>query len=198
LTFLKNIDDSSLDDQEILIRYRQSGDTRLLAALYQRYLDLIYAVCLKYLRDPEWSKDEVMNIFEELVPKLRKHEVGHFRPWLHTTVRNHCLMSLRSRKRFITSAFDPERMQLTEELHLNGMLEKEENLEKLAFCLESLPGEQQTAVKLFYLQHKCYKEIGEITGMEWNKVRSQIQNGRRNLKICMERKAVKDTPGHER
>jgi RNA polymerase sigma-70 factor (ECF subfamily) len=42
-------------------------------------------------------------------------------------------------------------------------------------------------VELFYLQNKCYKEIAEDTGMDWNKVRSHIQNGRRNLKICMEK-----------
>ena len=40
---------------------------------------------------------------------------------------------------------------------------------------------------MFYLENKCYNEIVEQTGMEWNKVRSLIQNGRRNLKICMDK-----------
>jgi RNA polymerase sigma-70 factor (ECF subfamily) len=192
VNFLKNKTDSSLADPEILNLYRQTGDIRLLASLYQRYIDLVYLVCMKYLRDAELSKDEVMNIFEVLITKLRRHEVEHFRPWLHTMVRNHCLMILRSRKHFETTPLDPDRMQSTDGLHLNGILEKEEKLNSLANCLEALPPEQRTTVTLFYLQNKCYKEIEQITGMEWNKVRSQIQNGRRNLKICMDRKSMKD------
>jgi RNA polymerase sigma-70 factor (ECF subfamily) len=43
-------------------------------------------------------------------------------------------------------------------------------------------------IKLFYLEGKCYNEIVEITGRDWNQVRSAIQNGRRNLKLCMEKK----------
>ena len=51
----------------------------------------------------------------------------------------------------------------------------------------NLTGDQQQAIRLFYLEEKCYNEIVEITGQEWNQVRSFIQNGRRNLKICMEK-----------
>jgi RNA polymerase sigma factor (sigma-70 family) len=65
-------------------------------------------------------------------------------------------------------------------------LEKEENYKKLEHCLDELTGEQKQSVELFYLQNKCYNEIAEITGFDWNKVRSYIQNARRNLKLCME------------
>ena len=56
--------------------------------------------------------------------------------------------------------------------------------------MEQLPGEQKLAIKLFYLEEKCYKEIAETTNTDINKVRSFIQNGRRNLKICMEKQAL--------
>jgi RNA polymerase sigma-70 factor (ECF subfamily) len=77
-------------------------------------------------------------------------------------------------------------MQNEEEPHLNGVLEKEEHFKQLYFCLQQLVPEQKQVVELFYLQGKCYNEIAENTGIEWNKVRSFIQNGRRNLKICMD------------
>ena len=81
-------------------------------------------------------------------------------------------------------------MQSEENTHLNGeALEKEENFKKLEVCMETLPEEQQQTVKLFYLESKCYNEIAEITGFEWNKVRSYIQNGKRNLKNCMDEKS---------
>lgn len=81
-------------------------------------------------------------------------------------------------------------MYSEENTHLNNeALEKEVNFKKLEQCMENLPAEQQETVKLFYLESKCYNEIAEITGFEWSKVRSYIQNGKRNLKICMDGKS---------
>jgi len=186
LSFLKNISHNSLSDKELVALYKESGDMAVLGELYQRYMELVYGVCLKYYKDPETAKDSVMQIFEELVPKLRKHEVENFKPWLHQVAKNHCLMQLRTPKNMKTVEFKYELVQSEDNVHLNGVLEKEENFKKLEFCLGTLTNEQREAVKLFYLDGKCYNEIVEITGLEWNQVRSFIQNGRRNLKLCME------------
>ena len=187
MAFLKNIPTSELPDRELVSLFRTSGNMEVLAALFQRYMDLLYGVCLKYLKQPEAAKDAVMQIFEELVAKLPKHEVDNFKSWLYTLAKNYCLMQLRTPKNLKTTEFNPDSMQLEEEMHLNGIQVKEENLQKMERCLQTLSTEQKKAVELFYLQNKCYKEIAEATGIEWNKVRSFIQNGRRNLKICMEK-----------
>lgn len=187
MAFLKNIPTSELPDRELVSLFRTSGKMDVLAVLFQRYMDLLYGVCLKYLKQPESAKDAVMQIFEELVAKLPKHEVDNFKSWLYTLAKNYCLMQLRTPKNLKTTEFNPDSMQLEEEMHLNGIQVKEENLQKLERCLQTLSTEQKVAVELFYLQNKCYKEIAEATGIEWNKVRSFIQNGRRNLKICMEK-----------
>jgi RNA polymerase sigma-70 factor (ECF subfamily) len=190
LAFLKNIpadlSDPDITDEQLVSAYRESSDLKVLAGLYQRYLDLLYGVCVKYLGEPESAKDAVMEIFEELAQKLPKHEVTYFRGWLYTLAKNHCLMKLRSSSRLKVSSFDPDHMQTAEELHLNDRVEKEEQLGRLSKCIETLSDDQRTVVELFYLQNKCYKEIETATGLQWNKVRSHIQNGRRNLKICME------------
>ena len=188
MAFLKNISSASQSDTELVLAYRQSGDLKVLGELYQRYMELVYGVCLKYLKEPELSQDAVMQIFEELVSKLKKHEVENFRGWLHQVAKNHCLMQLRTPKNLKTVALPPLLMQNEEDVHLNGVMEKEENFQKLEKCIASLSDEQRTMIKLFYLDGKCYNEIVEITGLEWNHVRSSIQNGRRNLKLCMEKK----------
>lgn len=187
MAFIKNIPTNELPDKELVALFRTSRNMEVLAVLFQRYMDLLYGVCLKYLKQPETAKDAVMQIFEELVVKLPKHEVDNFKSWLYTLAKNHCLMQLRTPKNLKTTEFNPDSMQLEEEMHLNGIQLKEENLQKLERCLETLSIEQKKSVELFYLQNKCYKEIAEETGIEWNKVRSFIQNGRRNLKICMEK-----------
>jgi RNA polymerase sigma-70 factor (ECF subfamily) len=154
-------------------------------------MDLVYGVCLKYFKEPETAKDAVMQIFEELIVKLKKHEVENFKGWLHQLTKNHCLMQLRTPKNLKTVEFKTDLMQTEENVHLNGVLEKEENYKKLQYCLGTLTNDQRTVIELFYLDGKCYNEIAEITGQDWNQVRSFIQNGRRNLKICMEKQEVR-------
>ena len=135
-----------------------------------------------------------MDIFEELSQKLLRHDVGHFKGWLYTLAKNHCLMKLRSSGRTKVQSFDPEYMQTAEELHLKDKQEQEEQFDRLETCIEKLPEDQRTAIRLFYLENKSYKEIETATGMEWNKVRSYIQNGRRNLKLCLQRQEKGQDP----
>jgi len=191
LTFLKNISSSQTTDKELVAAFKQSGDSNYLSTLYQRYMDLVFGVCLKYFKDAERCKDAVMDIYEELNIKLKQHEVENFKGWLHVLARNYCLMQLRSPRNMKTTEFNADFMQSAENTHLNGeVLEKESNFVKLEQCLDTLTEEQKQSVRLFYLENKCYNEIAEITGFDWNKVRSYIQNGRRNLKLCMDEKGL--------
>ena len=187
MDFIRDISASSEDDNSLVAQYKKEGDLSVLSTLFQRYMDLVYGVCLKYLHEPEKSKDAVMNIFEELITKLKTHEPENFRAWLYTLSKNHCLMQLRTPRNLKTMEFNADFMQIEESWHLNGELEKEDQFNQLKQCLEGLAHEQKLTVTLFYMEQKSYQQIAEATGIEWNKVRSYIQNGRRNLKICMEK-----------
>lgn len=184
LPFLTNI--SSADtDKDLLLRYKDSGNLDVLGVLYQRYMDTVYGVCLKYLKEPEDAKDCVLNIFEELITKLKKHEVDNFAAWLYRLTKNHCLMKLRKHKPH-TVNIDLSLMQSEENIHPEVEIEKEANFNQMQYCLKQLIPGQREAIELFYLENRCYKEIAGTTGVDVDKVRSFIQNGRRNLKICME------------
>ncbi len=191
MTFLKNIKPNDITDKELITAYKNSNDLSYVSTLYQRYMDLVFGVCLKYFKDGERSKDAVMDIYEELCKKLKLHEVDNFKGWLQVLARNYCLMQLRSPRNMKTTEFNADFMQSNQTTHLeNGILEKEENFKKLEGCMEQLTAEQKQSIELFFLQKKCYNEIADITGYEWSKVRSYIQNGKRNLKLCMEEKKV--------
>jgi len=185
LIHIKSIE--GLSDEALLNAFKESADQQMLAQLYLRYTDLVYGVCLKYLKDGEAAKDAVMNIYHELLIKLQSHEVENFKGWLYVVAKNHCLTQLRKEKKMVTVEFTPAVMQSEDFTHLDNVLEKENELRKLEFCIENLPDEQKQSIRLFYLENKCYNEIVDTTGFEWNKVRSLIQNGRRNLKICIEK-----------
>jgi RNA polymerase sigma-70 factor (ECF subfamily) len=181
----KSIKPDHPDDDKLLDDYRASGDIAVLGKLFERYMQLLYGVCLKYLGDEEQAKDAVMGIFEELVLKMRQHEIKQFRGWLYVLARNYCLMQLRAGKKMDVINLD-DVMENIQFMHPDEKY-NEDHMKILAGCMEKLPLKQKQSVELFYLQEKCYKEIVETTGFSMNEVKSYIQNGKRNLKICIEK-----------
>jgi RNA polymerase sigma factor (sigma-70 family) len=175
------------DDQLLLTEYRKTGSLEVLGQLYGRYMHLVYGLCLKYLKDEEESKDAVMQIFEQLISKLKIHEVSNFKSWLYTLARNYCLMELRSSARHETVPIEENFMEKDAFVHLDIDDTRERKLTVMEKCIEKLPAEQKDTINLFYLEQKCYKDIADITGYDLNKVKSYIQNGKRNLKICIEK-----------
>jgi RNA polymerase sigma factor (sigma-70 family) len=179
----KNNDDA--DDDQLLNSYRRSGELVVLGKLYERQMPLVYGVCLKYLKEPERAQDAVMAIFEELITKAKQHDIKQFKSWLYVVSRNYCLIQLRGGKKMEMVNVD-DFMESTPFLHHEDE-NKETVLKTLEQCMERLAENQKTTVNLFYIREKCYKEIAETTGFTLNEVKSYIQNGKRNLKICMER-----------
>lgn len=176
------------DDDKLLDDYRTSGDIAVLGKLFERYMSLLYGVCLKYLNDDELAKDAVMGIFEELVSKVKQHEIKQFRGWLYVLARNYCLMQLRNGKKMDVINLD-DVMENAGFMHPDERY-NEDYMKILERCMEKLPLKQKQSVDLFYLQEKCYKEVAEETGFSMNDVKSYIQNGKRNLKICIEKNSA--------
>lgn len=179
--------ESKLSDKDLLERY--TADQRLdwLSALYLRYTSMVYGVCLKYLKDRNEAQDAVMHIFEMLVEDLLKHEILNFRAWLYVKARNHCLMLLRATKGRHWEEISTTLMENGVALHPEEEVRFNDDRERLERCLKQLAEPQQVCVTLFYLQEKCYKEITTMTGFDHNQVKSYIQNGKRNLKNCLEK-----------
>jgi len=178
-------------DDWLINKFKSTGDLEFLGKLFERYMHLVYGVCMKYLKDREESQDATMQIFEKLIVELPKRDVDNFKPWLHVITKNHCLMQLRSMK--VKSAQQEKMindgvvfMESSHELHHNDEQVLEHDLEVLKNCIEQLKAEQKECVKLFYLKEKCYQEISDELNFDLKKVKSFIQNGKRNLKICME------------
>lgn len=176
-------------DEALLSRYRATGDLESLGRLYDRYVELIYGVCLKYLHEEAEAEDTVMNIFEELVEKVKAHEINQFRPWLYVLAKNHCLMKLRRDQRHPVENYDPALMHSVDTRHPIPEAPEDNGRETaLRECLEGLSEAQRRCIELFYYQDHSYQEIAELLSERLGQVRSHIQNGRRNLRKCVEEK----------
>ncbi|HRH02424.1 MAG TPA: sigma-70 family RNA polymerase sigma factor [Bacteroidia bacterium] len=184
-----------LSDTELVLRYAQSNDVECFGILFTRYSSFVYAVCLKYLKDRDESKDASMQIFEKLTSDLKKHTITNFKSWLHTVTKNYCLMQLRKNKGIIEISSDQihfiqPSMDFNQSLHQVEENEKEELLTRLEQAITKLNQEQKACIELFYIKEMSYQEISNITGYDLKSVKSFIQNGKRNLKILISKKNV--------
>lgn len=175
-------------DQDLLKKFQQTQDLDYLAELYSRYVHLIFSVSLKYLKVKEDAEDMSIKIFEVLRAKLPSQDISNIGGWIHTVTRNECLMNLRSTSRQKQKQIDfVADMENSAFEHHIDEIDIEENLRKLEDCINSLVKEQKKCIELFYKQEKCYREVANLTGYELKKVKSYLQNGKRNITLCMEK-----------
>ncbi len=179
-------------DEELLSEFQQTGNIDLLGLLFERYMHLVYGVCLKYLKNREEAQDAVVELFEKFGKELQSKQVNTFKPWLYVVTKNHCLMKLRCQQSQLLKQKEFEKNELSfmesdVALHPdNDSWEPEEMDRRLQACLEKLREHQRACIELFYFKELCYREISDNLNIDIKKVKSYIQNGKRNLKLCIE------------
>jgi RNA polymerase sigma-70 factor (ECF subfamily) len=185
LLLRKNI--KKLSDSELLKLVSKKNQLAI-GELFERYSFLVMGVCLKYLKSVPEAEDMMMNIYEKLPQKVSVSEINNFKSWLHSVCRNECLMDLRKKKldtSEIESALIYTADESETEIKLSEM--KELELKKLESAVNQLKDEQKKCITHFYLEQKSYDEIVKLTGYDLKKVKSYIQNGKRNLKLLIEK-----------
>lgn len=190
---LKRKQIQKLTDPELVTLYKESEDKSIVGVLFERYTRFIFLVCMKYFKDEEKSKDATMQVFEKLFTYLEKHEISNFKPWLHTVSKNHCLLVLRGDKPRRDYETEIKKdyagyMESGNILYLENENERETKLQQLEDAIKLLSKEQRICIELFYLKELCYNEVAEKTGFSLKKVKSYIQNGKRNLKTILLKK----------
>ncbi|NCI46519.1 sigma-70 family RNA polymerase sigma factor [Sediminibacterium sp. WSJ-3] len=175
-----------IEDQELLDRFYKDRNNEWLGILLQRYTLLLLGVCMKYLKNEEEARDAVQQIFLKAIMELEKYRVSYIKSWLYMVARNHCLMKLRDKH--VTVPVEEKTQLAATETDKNELADKELTLTQLEAALEELSPEQKNCIRLFYLQKKSYQEIVSITGYTLLQVKSYIQNGKRNLRILVEKK----------
>lgn len=174
-----------LSDEELIARYRQSHDNNWLGVLLQRYTLLLFGVAMKYLKDKTAAEDAVQQIFLKALTQLPEGEILNFKGWLYVLMRNHCLQIFRNNN-YKTSGDDLHQLITHEDLE--GQIWKEITLDQMELALKELNTEQQQTINLFYFESKSYQQIMGITGYNFMQVKSFIQNGKRNLKLILEKR----------
>lgn len=178
-----------LTDQELLQRFKTDQNSEWIGVLFDRYALLLLGMCMKYLKNEEDARDAVQQIFLKVLSDVNKHEIQFFRAWIYQVAKNYCLMQLRQQhlkyREEITDKHAGELAAEPEDQRLHQ--EKDLLLNNMEQALSFLNPEQKICVELFYLQKKSYQEIADQTGFSLLQVKSYIQNGKRNLKLILEK-----------
>ncbi len=169
-----------MSDGEVLEKFKTSGKPEWLDELFRRYSGLSYGVCLKYLKNTEDAKDAVMQVFAKLQSELHNHDPRNFKSWLYVVLKNHCLMGLRANSKVFSEELQDLKMEEDEP-------SSELDLQAMEVAIEQLNEDQKTCIKLFYIEGLSYKELETKTGFTAMEVKSFIQNGKRNLRLALER-----------
>lgn len=188
MRFLKLHTKTPKSDEELLTLLRKTNDLSYFQQLYERYIPLIYGLALKYLKDGQSAQDAVIDIYENLADKITKYEIEVFKNWIYSVTKNHCFAILKENKKEIIVNFDSNLVESDVTITLLDENNDEEKLEAVNDCVKQLPEPQRIAITAFFFDNKSYAEIVDETGYQLKSVKSYIQNGRRNLKICIEKK----------
>ncbi|HMT73507.1 MAG TPA: sigma-70 family RNA polymerase sigma factor [Chitinophagaceae bacterium] len=180
---------NDISDQQLLSKFYSDHNNEWLGILLQRYTLLLLGVCMKYLKDEDEAKDSVQQIFLKVIQELQKYKVDYFKSWLYMVAKNHCLMRLRDRNgKQITEINDRLPIAPGEETDKAAQAKTDYTIELMQDALKELNPEQKQCVTLFYLEKKSYQQVSEETGYNLLQVKSYIQNGKRNLKLLIEKK----------
>lgn len=180
-----------IEDKELLNRFYSDGNNQWLGLLLERYTLLLFGVCMKYLKNEEEAKDAVQQIFLKVITELQKYKVDYFKSWLYMIARNLCLMKIRDKNGCIPVEVSDKIATEEDAFKKNDLLQKERTLSLIEEGLNELNSEQKQCVTLFYMHKKTYQQITDFTGYSLLQVKSYIQNGKRNLRMIVEKKMKK-------
>ena len=180
-----------IEDKELLNKFYSDGNNQWLGMLLQRYTLLLFGVCMKYLKDEEEAKDAVQQIFLKVITELQKYKVDYFKSWLYMIAKNLCLMKIRDKHGRVPVEISDKIAAAEDAFTKSELFEKDQTLALMEEGLNELNEEQKLCLTLFYLQKKTYQQITDFTNFNLPQVKSYIQNGKRNLKLIVEKKMKK-------
>src|SRR6476660_5475502 len=183
-----------MSDSELLQLYEADKNQEWIGILLQRYTLLLLGVCMKYLKNENEARDSVQQIFLKVLTEVGKYKIEYFKSWLYMVAKNHCLMRLRDKGAKSVKELTDQNMA-ERETDTQDLLQNEKTYELLEESMQELNEEQKNCVDLFYLQKKSYQQIADRTGFSLMQIKSYNQNGKRNLKIILERKLKNHQPG---
>ena len=174
-------------DEQLLLKYRRTGDRELYAQLVYRYERELFNYLRRYLGNAEMAEDAFQGAFLQVHLKCEQFEEGRrFRPWLYTIATNQAIDARRRNKRHRMVSLDTPREQDHEDVgRLVNLLESDdtgpmdsaveaEREQIVRQTLDSLPENMQSVIQLVYFQGMKYREAADVLEIPVGTVKSRL------------------------
>jgi RNA polymerase sigma-70 factor (ECF subfamily) len=178
---------SSLSDEELLLAYREQGDSNLFSELVHRYERELYSYLRRYLGDAEMAEDAFQAAFLQVHLKCEQYEPGRaVRPWLYTIATNQAIDAQRRSRRHRMVSLDragPKEgedvgklldLLTSKEPTPSAQLNTAERSAWLHEAVDQLPPGLSDVIRLVYFQEMKYREAAEVLNIPVGTVKSRM------------------------
>jgi len=163
-----------------LVTAIRSGDQSAMAALYDRYSSIVYAVALRVLQDTGAAEDVLQDIFMQLWrnPGAFDASRGNMAAWLAVITRHRAIDALRRRR----PQDDIEDVILSVEPDMASDADRSRAMEKVRGALQAMAPPQRSALEMAYFEGLTHAEIANKTGEPLGTIKTRIRTGLLSLR----------------
>src|SRR5690348_14655233 len=156
-----SVKDLQVTDSMLISRIR-GGDEDALAALHDRYAQVVYSVALRVLGDTTQAEDILQEIFLQLwrKPETFDSNRGSLGAWLAVIARHRAIDYLRRRRH----ESDIDDVMISIDSDLEETADRNRTIARIRSAVEQLPIDQRRALELAFFQGLTHSEIAAKTG----------------------------------
>jgi RNA polymerase sigma-70 factor (ECF subfamily) len=147
-----------------------------ISEIISKYADLVFRLCIIYLKNKESAEDAFQDIFIKLFEKNPTfNDEEHLKAWLIRCTTNHC-------KNILGSYWNRFKISIDDVVL---PVEDNHDLELVKYVIK-LPVKYKDIIYLYYYEGYSSLEISEILGIKDATVRTRLKRGRELLKKVLE------------
>lgn len=177
---MASADSNAAPSDLALVTAIRSADQGAMAALYDRYSSIVYAVALRVLQDTGAAEDVLQEIFMQLWrnPQAFDASRGNMPAWLAVIARHRAIDALRRRR----PDNDIADVIVSVEPDLASEADRSRAMEKVRGALQTMATSQRSALEMAYFEGLTHSEIAEKTGEPLGTIKTRIRTALLSLR----------------
>lgn len=187
------LDETAQVSDEALMQAYGAGDVTAFEQLYGRHRGRLYRVVLRQLREPALADDVFQDIWQRVIAaRERWQPEASFGTWLYRIAHNRLADHWRALQHRPAAPADSDALtaRIPDEDTPERTLSRFEQRRQLQLALDALPPEQREVLLLRLEQELSLEQIGEITGVCRETVKSRLRYAMDKLRLGLPMQAT--------